>query len=345
MTGIANPTISAAAMAALNPPDSYIAPFLFPRVPVIGAALKPGDNTYRGTAYRVVKKAAVGVDEISDVYQPGVKPNTVRADLEDYELTAALYSLDHEQPLAGMKTMDRYGIDNYAGEVAVPLVFEQLLLRRERRAVTVATTTGNFGGNSAEDWTDDTVDPIESIQDALLTIGPLFIPGPQNVWRMAFGPAAWKAFINNAKVRARFKTTSDSPTTPAQVLEYLTGTMQLGGKNGLEIMIASAVAAAGNVGQDPAAAYLFNNKCALVASTRATATPITDAAASAALKTQADSALRIRTWGRGYSMLDPNVRVLEVEERDVMVFRGEHATTDTVVDSTGGYLWTAPAGA
>jgi hypothetical protein len=42
-------------------------------------------------------------------------------------------------------------------------------------------------------------------------------------------------------------------------------------------------------------------------------------------------------------MLDPTIRTFEVEDLDIMKVVGEHATTDTIFDASGGYLWTAPA--
>ena len=341
---IASPTVQAAAMAAMNTEADFFANVLFPRCPIIGAALKPGDNTYRGTAYKVNRNQNIAPDEVSDEYITGVPANTIPVTLEDYEVAAKLYHLSTQESLKALPTLGRFGIDNWLSDVAAPTVMGRLLVKRELRALTVATTTGNYAANTAGNWADDTSDPIEQIQLAFRTIQPIFRPdAAMHEWILNFSMDAWHSFVNNAAVRARFAATQNSPANPGDVIAYLTGVMRVGNDIPMRIHVASASQQAGNIGQNATPSYILSNKAMLVCNAKSNTAALNDLNFSESLAARAQADLRIRSWGRGYVMLDPTIRTFEIEDNDIMKVVGEHATTDTIFDASGGYLWTAPA--
>jgi hypothetical protein len=346
---IASPSLQVAALAAMNPPDSFVAPVLFPRCAVPGAAMKPGENEYKATAYRVTKnnnRSKPG--EVSLEMQPGHRPNRIYSTLEDYAVSSKVYEVDHPVSDYARPTLEAFGITNYAADVAMPEVMETLRLDRERRAVAFLSNTANFGGNTAGTWGDDNNDPIEQLDAAIRSILLGFgTPSPEQGHALDFvlSDDAWRAFRNNAKVRARFKITEDTPVLPSELSGFITKVLAIG-DNPLPVRIRVSYAQDGggaNEGQTFTPAFLLANKAALVVSCKASTIPLASIPGSGAIAARAQSELRWRSWGRGYSMLDPTIKTIELEDTSELIFRGVHATTDTLYDATGGYLWTAPA--
>lgn len=345
---IASPTVQVAALAAFNRPGSYIAPALFPRCPIPGAAMKPGDNTFRGTAYRVEKNNNRRLPgELSLEMVPGRRPNRTYSTLEDYSLSAKLYHLDEPVSSHALPTLDRFGIDNYLADVAVPSVMSGLLQDRERRVAALIADTANFGGNSSSSWLDDNIDPIEQLDTALRTMLLGFGEFDPTLHSLQFVLAlnAWTAFRNNAKVRARFKITEDTPVMPGEMSTYIGKVLSVGDTvYPVNIRIASASDGGGaNEGETFSGSFIIDDVAVLAINGRPSEIPLRTIASAAALQSQAEADLRTRSWGRGYSMLDPTVSTIKPEETSEMITRVEHATTDTIYDATGGYVWTAPA--
>ena len=204
---IASPTLQIAARAAFTEPSLYIAEFLFPRTPIPGAAIKPGEMVYRGKAYRVKKnqnRQSPGTTDLRAVeFQ---EPQRVFSTLEDYDVDAPVFQVATPIMTAQLATMDRFGISNWEEDVASPFLVDTLLNDRERRAAQLLVS-GNFGSNfsgSADGyWTDDSVDPIEQIQQAVIDIeqgGGTLEAG--QMYRMMFSQADFNAFVRNAQVRA-----------------------------------------------------------------------------------------------------------------------------------------------
>ena len=91
---IASPTLQIAARAAFTEPSLFIAEFLFPRTPVPGAAIKPGEMTYRGKAFRVRKnqnRQSPGTVDLRAV--EFAEPQRVFSTLEDYDVDAPIYQV------------------------------------------------------------------------------------------------------------------------------------------------------------------------------------------------------------------------------------------------------------
>lgn len=346
---IASPTVQIAAMAAFNPPDTFIAPVLFPRCAVPGAAMKPGENAYKAKAYRSPKNQnRLQPGEKSLEMIPGARPNRTYSSLEDYDISSPVYWEDHVVSEFARPTLDKFGIQNYAADVATPMIMSSLLQDREYRAAAVLANTANFGANAGGNWGDDSNDPIEQLDTAIRTI-LLGFGTPDRAQGhgldLVLSDDAWRAFRNNAKVRSRFKITEDSPVMPSEMSGYITKVLAIG-DNSLPVRISIAAATSSgnsNEGQGTAPSFIISNKAALVVSARRSTIPLSSVERAAALAAQAETELRFRSWGRGYTMLDPTVKTLTDDLTAEFIFRGEHATSDTVYDATGGYLWTAPA--
>lgn len=344
---VASPTVQIAALAAFNTPASYVAGFIFPRCPIPGAAMAPGENKFRGKAYRVKKnlnRQAPG--EVSLEMQPDQRPPRLFTGIEDYDLTCNVYHVDTPISEYAEPTMNRFGIENYESDVVAPFLVNAMLNDREKRVSDIISNTANFGGNASGFWADDNVDPIEQLDTAARAIEQGFgTLGPEHTFRLMMSDDAFRAFRNNAKVRARFRIVEDTPATPSEVSSYINKilTLEAGGGPGFEIRVAKATAATTNVGQNTSPTYLIANKAVLVVGARESTTPLTAIPRSAELQGRAEADLRLRSWGRAYTMLDPTISSHTDKDTAAIIYRGAHATTDVVYDSSGGYVWTSPA--
>jgi hypothetical protein len=339
---IANPTISIAARAAFTDPELYVANFLFPRVPLEGAAIRPDDNAYRGTAYRV--KNATNLQQTGEAdYKatqfaelPRVFPT-----LESYEVDAQLYGVTSPIGAESLATMQRFGIVNYENDVVAPQIAQVLLIDREFRAKAVIDDTANFQANYTSTdglWTDGSVDPLEQVEEAIQTIeqaGGTLEEG--QIYRFMFSDADFRAFVDNPQIRARFGDAA-APTAPGDVINLLQNTVLAGYparyRNAFEIRLAKAVGTRTNLGQNPTPAYIISGKSALVRSIPAT-------------QGTANDGLRRRAWGKGYSGFDLTIDsyLKDFEGTSgVQYYRGKHATTESVFDKTLGVCWTAISG-
>ena len=331
---IASPTLQIAARAAFTEPSLYIAEFLFPRTPIPGAAIKPGEMVYRGKAYRVRKnqnRQSPGTTDLRAVeFQ---EPQRVFSTLEDYDVDAPVFQVATPIMTAQLATMDRFGISNGEEDVASPFLVDTLLNDRERRAAQLLVS-GNFGSNfsGAVDgyWTDDSVDPIEQIQQAVIDIeqgGGTLEAG--QMYRMMFSQADFNAFVRNAQVRARFGDAA-APATPADVLNLIKNTVMAGYpaemQAAFEIRIAKATASTGNVGPNPSPTYVVTDKTCLVRS-------------QPTIQGNSGDGLRRRSWGKGYSMLELTIDTYEKTDEQAIYYRGQHATAESVYDSTLGVLF------
>ena len=331
---LASPTLQIAARAAFTEPSLYIAEFLFPRTPIPGAAIKPGEMVYRGKAYRVKKnqnRQSPGTTDLRAVeFQ---EPQRVFSTLEDYDVDAPVFQVATPIMTAQLATMDRFGISNWEEDVASPFLVDTLLNDRERRAAALLVS-GNFGttftGSSDGYWTDDSVDPIEQIQQAVIDIeqgGGTLEAG--QMYRMMFSQADFNAFVRNAQVRARFGDAA-APATPADVLNLVKNTVMAGYpaemQAAFEIRIAKATASTGNVGQNATPAYVVTNKTCLVRS-------------QPTIQGNSGDGLRRRSWGKGYSMLELTIDTYEKTDEQAIYYRGQHATAESVYDDTLGVLF------
>lgn len=331
---IASPTLQIAARAAFTEPSLFIAEFLFPRTPVPGAAIKPGEMTYRGKAFRVRKnqnRQSPGTVDLRAV--EFAEPQRVFSTLEDYDVDAPIYQVATPIMTAQLQTMDRFGISNWEEDVATPFLVNTLLNDRERRAAALLVS-GNFGdtytGAGDGYWTDDSVDPVAQIQEAVIQIeqnGGTLENG-QN-YRLMFSQGDFNAFVNNAKVRARFGDAS-APATPADVLNLIKNTVMAGYppemQAAFEIRIAKATAATDNIGQNTTPAYIVSDKTCLVRS-------------QPTIQGNSGDGLRRRAWGKGYSMLELTIDTYEKTDEQAIYYRGQHATSESVYDDTLGVLW------
>ena len=331
---IASPTLQIAARAAFTEPSLYVAEFLFPRTPIPGAAIKPGEMVYRGKAYRVKKnqnRQSPGTTDLRAVeFQ---EPQRIFSTLEDYDVDAPVFQVATPIMTAQLQTMDRFGISNWEEDVATPFLVDTLLNDRERRAAALLVS-GNFGTNfsGAGDgyWTDDSVDPIEQIQSAVISIeqgGGTLEAG--QMYRMMFSQADFNAFVRNAQVRARFGDAA-APATPADVLNLIKNTVMAGYpaemQAAFEIRIAKATASTDNVGQNTTPAYVVTNKTCLVRS-------------QPTIQGNSGDGLRRRSWGKGYSMLELTIDTFEKTDEQAIYYRGQHATAESVYDDTLGALF------
>ena len=344
---IAAPSIQIAAQAAFNSPGSYVAGDLFPRCPIPGAAMRPGQNAYVGTAYRAPKNQnRKQPGELSLEMVPGRAPPRLFTSLEDYEVSSKVYEVETPISEYARPTLDKFGVQNYERDVVTPQLVSALLQDREVRALAIASNTANFGGNTAGNWGDDTNDPIEQLDVAIRLIEQGFgTLGPEHALHLVLSDDAFRALRNNAKVRSRFNIVQDSPATPEEIGGYVAKILTLGASGiGFRIKVAKATGApSANEGQGTAPAYLYANKAALVVAAKASTTPLASIERAAALQSSSQADLRYRSWGRGYVMLDPTITSRTDEATNELFYRGAHATSDTLYDSTGGYLWTAPA--
>lgn len=331
---IASPTLQIAARAAFTEPSLYAAEFLFPRVPIPGAAIKPGEMVYRGKAFRVRKnqnRQSPGTIDLRAVeFQ---EPTRVFSTLEDYDVEAPIYQVATPIMTAQLETMDRFGIANWEEDVASPFLVNTLLNDRERRAAALLVS-GNFGqtftGSGDGYWSDDSVDPIGQIQDAVIAIeqnGGTLEAG--QIYRMMFSQNDFNSFVKNAQVRARFGDAS-APATPSDVINLLKNTVMAGYpvemQNAFEIRIAKATASTGNVGLNPTPAYVIENKSCLVRS-------------QPTIQGNSGDGLRRRAWGKGYSMMELTIDTYEKTEQQAIYYRGQHATAESVYDETLGVLF------
>ena len=144
---IASPTLQIAARAAFTEPSLYVAEFLFPRTPIPGAAIKPGEMVYRGKAFRVLKnqnRVSPGTTDLRAVeFQ---EPQRIFSTLEDYDVDAPVFQVATPIMTTQLTTMDRFGISNWEEDVAAPFLVNTLLNDRERRAAALLVS-GNFGKN------------------------------------------------------------------------------------------------------------------------------------------------------------------------------------------------------
>ena len=332
---IASPTLQIAARAAFTEPSLYVAEFLFPRTPIPGAAIKPGEMVYRGKAFRVLKnqnRQSPGTTDLRAVeFQ---EPQRIFSTLEDYDVDAPVFQVATPIMTTQLTTMDRFGISNWEEDVAAPFLVNTLLNDRERRAAALLVS-GNFGKNftGAGDgyWTDDSVDPIEQIQQAVIDIeqnGGTLESG--QMYRMMFSQADFNAFVRNAQVRARFGDAA-APATPADVLNLIKNTVMAGYpaemQAAFEIRIAKATATTGNVGQPtPGPAYVVTDKTCLVRS-------------QPTIQGNSGDGLRRRSWGKGYSMLELTIDTYEKTDEQAIYYRGQHATAESVYDTSLGALF------
>ena len=334
MTAIVSPTLQLAMRAAFTEPVLYVGEFLFPRTPIPGAAIKPEEMTYRAKAFRVAKnqnRQSPGEVDLRAV--PFQEAQRVFSTLEDYDVEAPIYRVAAPIMNDQLKTMSQFGIANWEQSVASPLIVNTLLNDRERR-VAAKLVSGNFGTNYTGSgdgyWTDDSVDPIEQIQQAVIAMeqaGGTLEDGQE--YRMMFSQADFNAFVRNAQVRARFGDAS-APATPADVLNLIKNTIMAGYPSAMQaafdIRIAKATAATGNVGQNPSPTYIISNKTCLVRS-------------QPTLQGNSGDGLLIRSWGKGYSMLDLTVDTYQKDDEEALYYRGKHATAEEVYDSSLGVLW------
>lgn len=331
---IASPTLQIAARAAFTEPSLYAAEFLFPRTPIPGAAIKPGEMVYRGKAFRVRKelnRQSPGTIDLRAVeFQ---EPTRVFSSLEDYDVEAPIFAVATPIQTVQIETMDRFGIANWEEDVASPFLVSTLLNDRERRAA-ATLQSGNFGqtfvGSSAGYWSDDSVDPIAMIQEAVITIeqgGGTLEAG--QIYRMMFSQGEFNAFVRNAQVRARFGDAS-APATPNDVINLLKNTVLAGYpvefQNAFEIRIAKATASTGNVGQNPSPTYVIENKSCLVRS-------------QPTIQGNSGDGLRRRAWGKGYSMMELTIDTYERTDQQAVYYRGQHATSESIYDASLGVLF------
>jgi len=331
---IASPTLQIAARAAFTEPALFIAEFLFPRTPVPGAAIKPGEMTYRGKAFRVRKnqnRQSPGTVDLRAV--EFAEPQRVFSTLEDYDVESPIFQVATPIMTAQLQTMDRFGISNWEEDVATPFLVNTLLNDRERRAAALLVS-GSFGqtytGSGDGYWTDDSVDPVAQIQEAVIQIeqnGGTLENG-QN-YRMMFSQADFNAFVRNANVRARFGDAS-APATPADVLNLIKNTVMAGYppemQAAFEIRIAKATAATDNIGQNTTPSYIVQDKTCLVRS-------------QPTIQGNSGDGLRRRAWGKGYSMLELTIDTYEKTDEQAIYYRAQHATSESVYDNTLGVLW------
>ena len=332
---IASPTLQIAARAAFTEPVLYVGEFLFPRTPIPGAAIKPGSMTYQAKAFRVKKNQnRVSPGTVDLRAQEFQQPQRVFSTLEDYDVEAPTYVVATPIMNAQLATMDRFGLANWEQDVATPLLVDTLLNDRERR-VAAKLVSGNFGtnytGSSDGYWTDDAVDPIEQIQNAVISIeqaGGTLENG--QMYRMMFSQNDFNAFVRNAQVRARFGDAS-APATPEDVLNLIKNTVMAGYpadfQSRFEIRIAKATASTDNIGQtSPGPAYIIADKTCLIRS-------------QPTIQGNSGDGIRQRSWGKGYSMLDLTIDTYERTDEEALYYRGKHATAEEIYDDTLGALW------
>jgi len=331
---IASPTLQIAARAAFTEPSLYVAEFLFPRVPVPGAAIKPGEMTYRGKAFRVRKNQNRQSPGFTDLRAKEFQePQRVFSTLEDYDVDSPVYQVATPVMTAQLQTMDRFGVINWEEDVATPFLVNTLLNDRETRA-SALLVSGNFGttftGSSDGYWTDDTVDPIEQIQQAVIDIeqnGGTLESG--QMYRLMFSQADFNAFVRNAKVRARFGDAA-APATPNDVLNLVKNTVMAGYpaemQAAFEIRIAKATATTDNIGQNSIPAYIVTDKTCLVRSIPT-------------IQGNSGDGIRRRAWGKGYSMMELTIDTYEKTEEQALYYRAQHATSESVYDDTLGVLF------
>jgi hypothetical protein len=344
---IASPTLAIAARAKFNDPRLFIAPFFFPLVPLEGSAIKPGEQVYRGKAYRVkanlnLQAPGTTQDKATEFSQL----NRLFAALEDYDVDAQLYGLTVPIDKAGLGTMDRFGLANFESDVAMPLLVDALMNAREYRAASVLTNTSNYGGvvtgtsttisgfTGFGYWTDPTVDPIQQIRAAIRSIEQKGAPLQEGqIYRMGFSQDAFDAFVTNPQVRAYYGDAS-APITTSDVVNLLANTVLSGypeemRKSAFEIQVAKAVSTQSNIGQDAAPAYVLSDFAALVRSIPSA-------------RGTSGNGLRIPCWGKGYSGKELAIDSFEKQEEGTegtLYYRGAHATTESVYDANYGVLF------
>jgi hypothetical protein len=335
---IASPTINVAARAAFTDPELYVCEFLFPQVPLEGAAMKPGETAYKGTAYRVTNRRQLQLPGEQNFKVGEFQALTpVYPGLESYDVEAQLYGAVSPIMIEQLERMDRFGIANYENDVVMPFVVQNLLTDREFRVKTLLADTNNFQADITTPWADGSNDPIAMVETAIQTIeqaGGALEEG--QMYRFMFSDADFRAFVNNPQVRARFGDAA-APTSPGDVINLLQNTVLAGYperyRNAFEIRLAKAIGSQTNVGQNPTPAYIISGKSCLVRSIPTTQGTATDG-------------LRRRAWGKGYRGYELTFDSFIKEDEGpsgVQYYRGKHATTESVYDKALGVSFTGMA--
>lgn len=137
----------------------------------------------------------------------GGRATTVSFDASDATYDCTPHALDY--PVDMLEQMEAAQLENMLREGA-DAVAEIAALAHERDVINAALTS--LGAGTDSNFTSTSVDPVDVLDDAILSVVKNARYGSLMGVGVLFGATAWKRFKNNANVRARVFMGSKSPT-------------------------------------------------------------------------------------------------------------------------------------
>lgn len=327
--------MSLAVQSAFTAESLFAAPFLWPRCPVPGAAILPGTMLAQGIAFRFAKNDTRLQPGQRNLEKQPLQPATrFFTKYESYPVQSQVYEAEEAMPALNMQFGESIALSaSYPQHVATKL--SQILLQeQEIRGNEAVANDANFGlvlnGDNAGTgkWSVASTDPWKHFKDANGAITRKFgVMEPGQELRLYLTYEDFYSLINNPQFVAKWGDAA-APTSASAIEEklrdYLMGGYPPEIRANFRLKVGMDTGFTGNVGQideDEDAIFLINSGSVLFRA-------FPDVGSGG-------SGLELRSWSKGYTLLDPFVETYNDEATDALVWRAKHAKSLEIYDTTG----------